>query len=179
MKKFLSLLLVFAMASLANATLIDVQTDWVDVDESGTINESDLIYITIVNTGGTCGGFDLDLHVTGPGTLSEEAGGIVIKADPGMEWLIMYSGIVDNSIDQMSSGSMGQWAVGTELVAGLVIHCDGPGNVEVDLTLGGDTRIGGELIAETDLGDLTIVQVPEPMTVALLGLGGLFLRRRR
>jgi len=32
---------------------------------------------------------------------------------------------------------------------------------------------------EADFGDLIIYQIPEPMTVALLGLGGLFLLRRR
>jgi hypothetical protein len=33
--------------------------------------------------------------------------------------------------------------------------------------------------AETELGSQSIVVVPEPMTIGLLGLGGLFLRRRR
>ena len=34
-------------------------------------------------------------------------------------------------------------------------------------------------MVEADLGDLTLYTVPEPMTIALLGLGGLFLRRRK
>ena len=30
-----------------------------------------------------------------------------------------------------------------------------------------------------DVGSLTLLTVPEPMTIALLGLGGLFLRRKK
>jgi len=33
--------------------------------------------------------------------------------------------------------------------------------------------------AETVLDSVTLVVIPEPMTIALLGLGGLFLRRRK
>jgi hypothetical protein len=45
------------------------------------------------------------------------------------------------------------------------------GNLYVDINLGG----GG---AASEVGDL-VLTAPEPMTVALLGLGGLFLRRRK
>jgi len=55
------------------------------------------------------------------------------------------------------------------LVADIAFHCDGPGVVILNLF-----NSNGEL-----RDTLTIVQeVPEPMTLGLLGLGGLFLRRR-
>ena len=38
---------------------------------------------------------------------------------------------------------------------------------------------GYTAMVNTDLGDLTLHTVPEPMTIALLGLGGLFLRRKK
>jgi len=56
-----------------------------------------------------------------------------------------------------------------KVVDGLVFHCEGLG--EVVLTL-----------FDADLGVLDsqqIHQIPEPLTFALLGLGGLFLRRRK
>ncbi len=83
----------------------------------------------------------------------------------------------------------------TDLFWDLIITCTGPGPAVIDLSRtanlmnyanwrASDNRTpvpGGVWLdmAETDLGDLTIHQVPEPMTIALLGLGGLLLRRRR
>jgi len=72
----------------------------------------------------------------------------------------------------------------------IAIHCDGLGDVYI---VAGVDRTGGSLYgpvvwygggqAGTDLeattGQLIVHQIPEPMTVLLLGLGGLFLRRRK
>jgi hypothetical protein len=183
MKKILVLLMVLGMVSWANAGLINVVGNHVDKNGNGLIDESDIIEISIeLAPGASSDGYDLDLHVSGPGTLAESAGGIQHAPGIGM-W--MYSGIAGNGIAQMTEVHlMGNW-VDQALIWGLEIHCDGLGDVLVDLTLNGGTRAdpeGGTAyqdLTEADLGDLVIVQVPEPMTIALLGLGGLLALRRR
>jgi len=66
------------------------------------------------------------------------------------------------------------------------------GNVTLDLALDGIVHVGADWwpgqgkpsagwfnAANSDLGDLTLYVVPEPMTMVLLGLGGLLLRRKK
>ena len=173
MKKLLVLMLVFTITSFANAGLIDVVIrGYNDNDGSGDISPSDLVYIAITITPPhTSDVFDLGLYVTGPGTLQEVDGG------PNLPFYF-YSGIKDNAIARMANYIIGG-VFTNDLVWGLAIHCDGPGPVTVDLTLNGQTKVDDQPITEADLGDLTIYQVPEPMTAALLALGGLLLLGRR
>ena len=70
----------------------------------------------------------------------------------------------------------GDWAEGTDVDTGLwftyEMYADSIGTSLVGLTADwGSPEIGALSI--------TVVDVPEPMTMALLGLGGLFLRRRK
>jgi hypothetical protein len=192
MKKLFSLVLVLCMVGFASAGLIDVvMTGYQDVDQSGTISPSDIILLQIVNnipnTGGTgLIAYDLDLHVSGPGILSEVNGGPAAnhQADDwgGMGWA--YSGIAPaNVIAKMGDAWLFSFANAGTLIGGLAIHCEGFGPVNVDLTLGvGGGGYGNPTqptqLLETDLGDLVIEQVPEPATIALLCLGGLLLRKR-
>jgi hypothetical protein len=184
MKKCLILLLVLGMASLAHAGQINVvMSGYDDLDQSDSITESDIVYIKIaLADGATSDGYDLDLHVSGPGTLMEVDGGPTPNHQQGVG-MWAYSGIENNGIAQMTEAHLfGQFT--GDLIWGLAIHCDGEGDVLVDLTLK-DARVdpaGGDAyqqLTEADLGDLVIVQVPEPMTIALLGLGGLLALRRR
>jgi len=57
-----------------------------------------------------------------------------------------------------------------KVIDGLLFHCIGEGDVILTLLDGLDFSV---------LDSLTIHQIPEPITFALLGLGGLFLRRRK
>jgi hypothetical protein len=226
MKKLVSFLLVFSLASLANATVIDVVTDGVgDFGNAGTstdpleVGETIDLKIVLNHNPYTVPGYssydgyvldamDVDLHVGGPGTL-----GVVMKTtktgdfpDLGYHadfdvWLHSYPLIVDNQIAQMKGGSLGyilgagEWGgpppEPVKLIWNLYIVGNGNGAVVIDLTLVGLTRywdywdprgwpIGPYKNAtEGDLGDLTLYTVPEPMTILLLGMGGLVLLRRR
>lgn len=143
---------------------------------------------------------DVDLHAIGAGSITPaQIGGpppLFLPVDD-----VQFSGDLDspdytvgtNGFDQITAISLNgvSAALGpVDLVWNILFHCEGAGDVLVDLTLNGLTEyanydpIIGEVpywleATEADLGDLVIHQVPEPMTIALLGLGGLFLRRRK
>jgi hypothetical protein len=235
-------MLVLGIASLANATVIDVVTVGVgDMGHAGTSTDplvpSEVIEIAIVMNWNpydpisyTWPSYDgyftdsvgLDLHVSGPGTLSvpvvtDKKGDVIGDAlehhsefgawsqsgtsdgTPGGYTSVVQSngiakmsgGVLEGGIEYHEDGGGGAGV----LVWNMFIHCTGDGYVQLDLTLqdtasryspdyspAGDGPYGSDgwhALLEGDLGDLTIHQVPEPMTIALLGLGGLLLRRRR
>ena len=62
------------------------------------------------------------------------------------------------------------------------IHCLGAGDITVSLAPGfafGGTAMDDGVTVPNFGASTTVYQVPEPMTVLLFGLGGLFLRRRK
>ena len=194
MKKLLVLMLVLGFASMAQGAIyFQVEADestytdgWEDVNDNQKLDASDYIYIKIVLQGATTMAYDLDLHISGPGTLSEHSGGPSSNYQTNMASMgFTYSGIDENgNIDQMMDAvMMGSFVVG-DLVWGLRVHCEGEGRVDLDLTLGGLTKVtptgGSEItITEDNLGGMSFDQVPEPMTLGLLALGSLALLRRR
>jgi hypothetical protein len=221
MKKFLVLMLVLVMASMANAYVMSVVTDGVGSQgHAGTAEDplvpSETILLKIVlennpfSSGGTpfpdydgyyLSSMDLDLHITGPGYAAPV---ITVLPFPPYEQedLKNHAGLspFNYTKDDGATGGFTQITgvaltpIGPgvqDIVWNIEFHCTGKGEVLIDLTLNGlsqyaeyeKTTSGGNWVwvdmTADDLGGLTIHQVPEPMTIALLGLGGLFLRRRK
>jgi len=220
MKKILVMLMVLGMASLANATVIDVVTSGVGDSinaNAGTIGDpleaGETIAIKIVLNaddwvtsyyGGVTSSYDgywlssmnVSLTADSDGVLAEKGTlpAQKMKHSTGFSaWSEDEPAITANVVTQMQGVASGDGIQGpADLVWNLEVTANGTGDIELDLGMVGLTQYsvapvsygypGGDTwltAIEADLGDLTIYAVPEPMTMALLGLGGLGLIRRR
>ena len=192
MKKLLILILSFVIAPLANAGLIDIVTNGgIDLNENGIIDPIDIIFIKIeVAAGHTTTLYDLGLNVTGPGRLigydpgsgitgPGPSGALGNHADDDMGGdMWVYSGIADHhTIARMHDVSL--TPISGDLVWALALVCEDPGEIYLDLTLAGNSYVHGIRLTAEELGDTSIQVVPEPMTIALFGVGMLMLRRKR
>jgi len=210
MKKLLVLMLVFGIASVANAGIIDIViVSWgpgpdpvtgpIDPTKEITLYPSewvniDIIYSTDIETQRLSQCF-LEVTLTGLATMYVDdltfpedtwdpdptfTPGIT-EVVAGKQYLLQYS-------EGMLLPSGGVLYPGGIAIDHILVHCDGqPGEVIITIA---DAAVGGVGSMESNPpgmvgmgltlgGPITIIQIPEPMTVALLGLGGLFLLRRR
>jgi len=184
MKKLIVLSLMLGIASVANATILQLSVDGVtngDATQEITINVCDYVVI--------------DIH--GPAD-SPLLGYIIIEEDGGEdggEWVDGSYNEVNYPVVHAAAGDMAGvvaytesgWGDGYEVTAdytpyssiedGLwfefLFHCTKMDET-VTISLWDD-----DLGYETPVDTIIIHQIPEPMTIALLGLGGLLLRRRR
>ena len=179
MKKLLVLMLVLCMASMASAALqISVNGDPEPVDSQITIAPSEELV--------------LDIH----GVLAEPAYEnwmIVVAAAEGSinggvpvagglsaifpyyytNYFLGYAGLDVAGSSAVSGVAADLGALDGLLVDGLMFHCEALGDALVTLYTSQDT------VDWVAVDSVIIHQIPEPMTMALLGLGGLFLRRRK
>jgi hypothetical protein len=171
MKKLLVLALVLSLATVANAALT------LSVSDTELL-ESETAIISITGDGSqTPGAFFLGVGVGGPGSLLIDTATILYTGNAS--FLAMESGLGETlgfNEPYVNVSLNGVPPVGQEnppltglLVDGIVLHCDGVGEVVISL-YDGDGNF---------LDSKTITQTPEPITVGLLGLGALFLRRRK
>lgn len=169
MKKLLVVFLILCVASAANAALTWVDASMndltsIDIVESGSVTvylKSDTANLSMVNwvapsdTGVA--------RVTGGSDLTAAGDGATYAVDP--------------------SGYIG-WARGESLPGGDATSIKAGLWYELVITAygtdGESMTMGSDYYAAGGSNDvLTVNIIPEPMTVALLGLGGLFLRRRK
>ena len=209
MKKLLAMCLVLSMATLANAAVLEVVTYDVGLSEGRTgssydpLYPSDIIGVAVVVGQNTYPGYpaydgylvssvDIDLHAVGPGSLSvdiDKLGNPMVATD--LDSLVVDLP-VGGDLPRLQGISLAGIGYGSTIADLIEFHCDAGGDVVLDLTLLGLTQYSpyqtplglpypGDWLAATegDLGDLVIHQIPEPITVVLLGLGSLGLLRRR
>jgi hypothetical protein len=175
-------------------------TDYIELNPSEWVN-LDIIYTDDAQGSGIgLISLALDVLVTGPATLYVgevgAAGDNTLLTFPAGAWDLTKTPVPISFIGQpaiaggyvidlsMAAGLMGNPGVPVIALDHLLLHCDGPGVVTVTVV---DDPVNTKAMGTYNMAALTpgfgagvtIVQVPEPMTVALLGLGGLFLRRRK
>jgi len=191
MKKLLILMLVLGVASAANATLlisVDGQID--PPDTSITLLPSETVVLDIMGDGGPQP-LDAFLVIQGPGEiagynmlylgdlsiymeLEEFAAGAGMTPEDlldALDTVYGYPGATDLSFMTFADSPGGDYpTLDGKLVDDIIFHCTGEGDVTLTLTDSAFSEVFNSVV---------IHNIPEPMTIALLGLGGLFLRRRR
>jgi hypothetical protein len=166
MKGIAVVLVVLSIAAAANAGLVVTGTPETPIIPSEPITFG----VSVVGT--ELADQPVFLIVSGPGTLNADAavnyvveGGVFIwSGDPadGAVFMDLVLPVIGATLP------VGQ------VVDGITLHCEGWGDLV--LTLVKDYSGAGQGLVVMD--SIVIHAIPEPMTLSLLGLGGLFLRRR-
>jgi hypothetical protein len=169
MKKLLVLMLFLSMAALANATMFITVNGIVNPpDSTVTIVPSTTLIIGVWNDGQT----GISSFALGVGALSDGPGSL-----DASRVVLPFGGTAVMSDNALTADALGIQTPFVSLEIGgyqglaatdVVFHCDGEGDVTLYLV-----DNDGE-VADSQV----IHQIPEPMTIALLGLGGLLLRRK-
>jgi len=198
MKKLLVLALVLGLTSFANAlTNIELSVEGV-TDGPGTVTDitMPICEYLVIDVHGPAA-YDWLGYIVIEGAFPEAGGEWGDNLGPpymdkcsgyyyeNLDYPIVYAGAGDGG-NILRYEEVG-WGFGYELDAKMyegglpgglqfefIYHCCGPESTLVTITLW-DAAEGYVTPQDT----IVIHQVPEPMTIALLGLGGLFLLRRR
>jgi hypothetical protein len=185
MKKLLVLMLMLGFAASANAMVLEIaDLEGVAIPDSEIyLQPSETISLTISSPG--AGDEDLYIALVCDTTMGSITGGMV-HIPPASDASMWFGpGAAGAGIPGLLANEDGPWgSIASYSAAGngtagiyvddLLFHCEWqPNDVLVRLVATAD------FATATVLDTLIIHQVPEPMTVALLGMGGLFLLRRR
>jgi hypothetical protein len=196
MKKLLVLFVVLGLATVATAGVVDIKITSLNgvaiapVSEI-TIKPSDIVDLTITYDSTT------NLFLFGLSAFVN-----VDKQNLGELSLasVVRNAAMDGTLEAKGEIGGQQWIVEAASMAGvpavtgqsqpvvtnLLLHCLGEGVVKIwlsDYAPGGGslevTSDFGTTVIPTYGAGVTIAQIPEPMTLMLLGLGSLFLARRK
>ncbi len=181
MKKLLSLVLVLAMASMAFAVSGPIRFEVDPADASGGYLPSDVITINVVS--------DILVQQLLLDNIIDDAGGAAsgpLTLHAGfVSGFLPLPGTIVNSGGVLISSINGQINFLADLVDGVLYSFEyHVPNVEPSTIITIATGAGVNEAYDTNFSaiavdSLAIHVIPEPMTIALLGLGGLFLRRRK
>jgi len=162
MKKLVVMLAVLAISNVAGAALA------FDVHEI-TVAPSDYVTITVIATDQPA---NIGLFTMMNGDGEANVADAVNYVNQGA--VADYSGATDDKYvfffdtAKLPTGDPPVYPQMPGTAISLVFHCTGPGDFVIVLNDDG----------LNPLDTVIIHQIPEPMTLGLLGLGGLFLRRR-
>jgi hypothetical protein len=170
MKKLLVVMMVLGLTVSAQAG-ISLSLDGADAPAEITITVSTNVMIDVTSDDALAwGGFvkmgdDAPAEWVGQMVILPAAGksatASLVGAQGYMDTWMLSAAALPGEVPQVSAGK--QFEIG--------FHCLAPGDVVI-------TLLGDDLATVKDM--LVIHQViPEPVTIGLLGLGGLFLRRRK
>lgn len=195
MKKFICVLVFLAMVNVANAGIVDLVISSLNGNPIAPVKEITIMPTDVVNfdvvyeapAGTSAWSLSLDMLVVAQGT---GAGTLDISSitRPTGYWNADLSKITatpTGALLDFLANDIGTVPPGI-ILDHFLLHCDAEGDVIIRLVENPNTAAGESL--ETDGSDLfhlnagpgvIIHQVPEPMTLTLLGLGGLFLARRK
>jgi hypothetical protein len=177
MKKLLVLVLVFGMVSSASATLTLVSSAGDKLDPTGVAFPM-ITVISIYNDSATPGqGLITYPAIPAVAPLAMWTGTANVYKPPSLGGVNTYYGVLDPGSgigvadlwqSDLAIASVDPYGIG--VLADYELKCTKLGDVVVTLY--------ADDIA-TPISSITIHQVPEPVSMVLLGLGGLFLRRRK
>jgi len=182
MKKLLILLLVLGITSLASATTVSLTAQGTTI----VVPVNTKVFLTISSDAGTGGNlgilaFDAVITVSGtPDIISDGMDALdadyqtTYSWDPTMPCYIIGQG---TSSVEIGGGNFG----GNMLPIVGWVEVDYQGGTQL-VSIAGGVAHGGHgdvMMNPLSFNPGVVTIIPEPMTIALLGLGGLFLLRRR
>lgn len=170
MKKIFAVLIVLCLCTAANASIISLVDEGTEVDGTAGV-----VKLEIESDAGLAA-LNMIIAITGDGAITG-AMGLADCADYGWDASLSMDPIYGAMQVEIGGGGLSN-VMGT--AAYVEITYTGP--VDVVVSLVGDGTLGGSWSADYSAATYSsgvVTIVPEPMTIALLGLGGLALLRRR